>query len=344
MSDAMRAVERLSAPVGTTLARFIAQEQKHFPEARGELSQLLADLSLAAKIINRDVNRAGLISADGGVGGQNVQGEEQMKLDIVADIRFARALQRGGQACAIASEEMENFIDAGNHESRYIVALDPLDGSSNIDVNVSIGTIFSIFQRRSPVGTPPNLEDVLQSGTEQVAAGYVLYGSSTVLVYTTGRGVNGFTYEPSLGDFFLSHPHMRTPEHGRIYSINEGNWNDCPQGIRTYINDARQRRLTARYIGSLVADFHRNLLKGGIYLYPPTVKTPSGKLRLLYECNPLAFIVEQAGGSATDGTRRILEIPPEALHQRCPLYIGSKQMVEQAENTLKDTPEPPSQP
>jgi fructose-1,6-bisphosphatase I len=163
-------------------------------------------------------------------------------------------------------------------------------------------------------------------------------------VYTTGRGVNGFTYEPSLGDFFLSHPHMRTPEHGRIYSINEGNWNDFPQGIRTYINDARQRRLTARYIGSLVADFHRNLLKGGIYLYPPTVKTPSGKLRLLYECNPLAFIVEQAGGSATDGTRRILEIPPEALHQRCPLYIGSKQMVEQVENTLKDTPEPPSQP
>ena len=344
MSDAMRAVERLSAPVGTTLARFIAQEQKHFPEARGELSQLLADLSLAAKIINRDVNRAGLISADGGVGGQNVQGEEQMKLDIVADIRFARALQRGGQACAIASEEMENFIDTGNHEARYIVALDPLDGSSNIDVNVSIGTIFSIFQRRSPVGTPPNLEDVLQSGTEQVAAGYILYGSSTVLVYTTGRGVNGFTYEPSLGDFFLSHPHMRTPEHGRIYSINEGNWNDFPQGIRTYINDARQRRLTARYIGSLVADFHRNLLKGGIYLYPPTVKTPSGKLRLLYECNPLAFIVEQAGGSATDGTRRILEIPPEALHQRCPLYIGSKQMVEQVESTLKDTPEPPSQP
>ena len=344
MSDAMRAVERLSAPVGTTLSRFIAQEQKHFPEARGELSQLLADLSLAAKIINRDVNRAGLIHSEGGVGERNVQGEEQMKLDIVADIRFARALQRGGQACVIASEEMENFIDAGNHESKYIVALDPLDGSSNIDVNVSIGTIFSIYLRRSPIGTPPSLEDVLQPGTEQAAAGYVLYGSSTVLVYTTGRGVNGFTYEPSLGEFFLSHPHMRTPENGKIYSVNEGNWYDFPEGVRSYLDDARRRKLTARYIGSLVADFHRNLLKGGIYLYPPTAKAPSGKLRLLYECNPLAFIVEQAGGSATDGTRRILEIPPEELHQRCPLYIGSPRMVEQVQTTLKEVPDSPSQP
>ncbi|MBC8259910.1 MAG: class 1 fructose-bisphosphatase [SAR324 cluster bacterium] len=326
----MQSVSQLSAPVGTTLSRFIAQQQHTHKGAQGELSQLLADISLAAKIINRDINRAGLLNLDGSIGSSNVQGEDQQKLDVIANTRFERALRNGGEVCCIISEELEEMIDTGNHKARYVVSMDPLDGSSNIGVNVSIGTIFSIFQRLSPQGSAPTIEDALQSGTAQIASGYVLYGSSTILVYTTGQGVNGFTYEPSLGEFFLSHPSIEIPEDGKIYSCNEGNFHDFPQGTQSYLEECRKEKLSGRYIGSLVADFHRNLLKGGIYLYPATSKAPDGKLRLQYECSALAYIVEQAGGMATDGSRRVMEIKPNALHQRIPLYIGSPKMVEKA--------------
>ncbi|MCU0352861.1 MAG: class 1 fructose-bisphosphatase [Cytophagales bacterium] len=321
--------ENLALPVGTTLDRFIKQKQVDFPFATGELSQLLRDIALAGKIINREINRAGLIDLTTSLGTQNVQGECQQKLDVVANIRFVRALKNGGEVCAVISEEDDEMIDTGNHHGRYVVAMDPLDGSSNIDANVSIGTIFSIYRRVTPVGTPPGLEDVMQPGTRQVAAGYVLYGSSTMLVYTTGHGVNGFTYEHSLGEFFLSHPNMRIPQTGTVYSVNEGYFHDFEPDVRELVESYRVRRMTARYIGSLVGDFHRNLVKGGIYLYPPTRKDINGKLRLLYECYPLAFVVEQAGGLATDGHRRILDIAPQALHQRTPLYIGSRELVEE---------------
>lgn len=320
--------ENLALPVGTTLDRFIKQKQDGFGFATGELSQLLRDIALAGKIINREINRAGLLDIIGGLGTQNVQGESQQKLDVIANIRFIRALKNGGEVCAIISEEDDEMIDTGNHNGKYVVAMDPLDGSSNIDANVSIGTIFSIYRRLTPVGTPPVLEDVIQPGTRQVAAGYVIYGSSTMLVYTTGGGVNGFTYEHSLGEFFLSHPKMQIPETGSAYSVNDSNFQDFSTDIQVFIENCRRQKMTSRYIGSLVADFHRNLIKGGIYLYPPTAKDTSGKLRLLYECYPLAFVVEQAGGSATDGNRRILDIAPQALHQRSPLYIGSKNLVE----------------
>jgi fructose-1,6-bisphosphatase I len=323
--------DKLAAPVGITLDRFIQQRQEDFPYATGELSQLLRDIALAGKIINRDINHAGLIGINGAFGQQNVQGEDQQKLDVIADIRFIRAFRNGKEVCAIISEEREELIDTGYHDGRYVIAIDPLDGSSNIDVNVSVGTIFSIYRRLSPIGTPPTLDDVMQPGKAQVAAGYVLYGSSTMLVYTTGHGVNGFTYEPSLGEFFLSHPQLKTPEKGKIYSCNEGNLNTFPKPYQQYLAECREQQFSARYIGSLVADFHRNLLKGGIYLYPPTQSAPQGKLRLLYECNALAFIVEQAGGKATDGQQRILDIAPTTLHQRAPLVIGSKAMVERLE-------------
>ena len=333
---AAQAVRQLSAPQGMTLSRFIAQEQRNFPEAKGELSQLLADISLASKIMNRDINRAGLIQTEGSVGTSNIQGEEQQKLDVIADTRFYRALRKGGEVCCMISEEIDGMIDTGNHQSKYVVAIDPLDGSSNIDVNVSIGTIFSIYQRLSPQGTPPTQQDVLQSGEVQIASGYVLYGSSTILVYTTGHGVNGFTYEPSIGEFFLSHPNILIPENGKIYSCNEGNLGDFPEGVQAYLKECRSSRMSGRYIGSLVSDFHRNLLKGGIYLYPPTQKAPQGKLRLQYECNALAFIVEQAGGKASDGYRRVMEIQPEKLHQRVPFYVGSPKMVERLMECLNE--------
>ncbi|MFA0962974.1 class 1 fructose-bisphosphatase [Roseivirga sp. BDSF3-8] len=320
----------LGLPVGTTLDRFIKRKQDDFPYATGELSQLLRDIALAGKIINREISRSGLLGIGGAFGATNVQGEEQQKLDVIADIRFTRALRNGGEVCAIISEEEEKIIDLGNHSGRYVVAMDPLDGSSNIDVNVSIGTIFSVFRRISPVGGPITEEDVLQKGTEQVAAGYILYGSSTMLVYTTGHGVNGFTYEPSLGEFFLSHQNITTPKDGKIFSINEGSWDLFDQPIRDYVQECKECQFSGRYIGSLVADFHRNLLKGGIYIYPRSTKSPKGKLRLMYECNALAFIVEQAGGMATDGHRRILEVEPTELHQRVPLFIGSPKMVEKA--------------
>ena len=326
--------DKLALPVGTTLDRFIMRKQEDFPYATGELSQLLRDIALAAKIVNREINRSGLIGVAGAFGNQNVQGEEQQKLDVIANIRFIRALRNGGEVCAIISEEDDDIIQTGNEQGRYIVAIDPLDGSSNIDVNVSIGTIFSIYRRVSATGGAGTLADCLQPGTHQVAAGYVIYGSSTMLVYTTGNGVNGFTYETSLGEFFLSHPDIQSPTSGSIYSINEGLAGAFSAGVAAFVAQCKAARFSARYIGSLVADFHRNLLKGGIYLYPATASKPQGKLRLLYECNPLAFIVEQAGGRASNGRQRTLELEPAGTHERSPLFIGSRDLVAQLEACL----------
>lgn len=326
----------LGLPIGTTLDRFIKQKQDEFSSATGELSQLLRDIALAGKIINKEVNKSGLLDITGGFGSKNVQGEDQQKLDVVADIRFTRALKNGGMTCAIVSEEVDEIIHL-NPNCRYVVAIDPLDGSSNIDVNVSIGTIFSIYKRISPVGGPVQEEDVLQKGTEQVAAGYILYGSSTMLVYTTGHGVHGFTLEPSLGEFVLSHDRMDTPVSGKIYSINEGNYYNFDQWVRDYVDGCKRKNMTARYIGSLVGDFHRNMLKGGVYLYPSTQKDPNGKLRLLYECNALAFIAEQSGGTATNGEQRIMEIQPTEFHQRTPVYLGSRKLVEEVLQSIEVT-------
>ena len=321
---------RIASPLGVNLDRFIRSKEDHFAYATGELSQLLRDIALAGKVVNREINKAGLINIAGAIGTQNIQGEDQQKLDVLSNIRFIRALTKGGEVCAIISEEDEDIIITENTNAKYIVAIDPLDGSSNIDVNVSIGTIFSIYRRVTPVGDPVTDEDVLQKGTEQIAAGYILYGSSTMFVYTTGNGVNGFTYEQSVGEYILSHANMQIPKDGKIYSVNEGSYNSFPQSVKDYIEHCRENGYSARYIGSLVADFHRNLLKGGIYFYPSTSKDPKGKLRLMYECNCLAFIAEQAGGLATDGENRIMEIQPTSLHQRVPFFVGSKNMVEKA--------------
>ena len=326
----------LGSTIGTTLDRFINNKQAEFPFATGELSQLLRDIALAGKIINREVNKSGLLDIAGAYGTTNVQGEEQQKLDVIADIRFTRALKNGGEVCAIISEEEDELIRL-NPNSRYVVAMDPLDGSSNIDVNVSIGTIFSIYRRKSPVGSPVQMEDVLQKGVNQIAAGYILYGSSTMLVYTTGHGVNGFTYEPSIGEFVLSHSDMKCPEDGKIYSVNEGSYKSFEPSVQDYVEYCKDQKYSARYIGSLVADFHRNMLKGGIYMYPKTGSAPNGKLRLMYESNSLAFIAEQAGGMATTGEQRIMEVDPTELHQRTPLFIGSKKMVEKAMSFRKET-------
>ena len=320
---------RIALPIGTALDRFIKNNQGQFQYASGELSQLLRDLALASKVVNREVNKAGLIDLMGPIGSLNTTGEQQQKLDVLANIRFTRALMKGGEACAIISEETESYTDLRN-DGKYVIAIDPLDGSSNIDVNVSIGTIFSIYRRKSEVGSVIREEDILQAGEEQVAAGYILYGSSTMLVYTTGHGVNGFTLEPTLGEYVLSHPDMIIPEDGTTYSINEGISNHFSEPVRRYVQYCKDNDYRARYIGSLVADFHRNLLKGGIYIYPSTKNDPNGKLRLMYECNALAFLAEQAGGAATDGAARIMSIKPKTLHQRTALFIGSKNMVRQA--------------
>lgn len=280
----------------------------------------------------------------GRAGSENVQGEDQQKLDVYANETFIAELKASGECCGIASEENQDvvvFEEGMARDAKYIFCMDPLDGSSNIDVNVSIGTIFSVYRRKSPIGETAKLDDFLQSGCEQVAAGYVIYGSSTMLVYTTGNGVNGFTLDTSIGEFCLSHPDIKTPADGKIYSINEGNYEKFPVGVKKYIKYCQEtdkktnRPYTSRYIGSLVADFHRNLLKGGVFIYPETNSHPTGKLRLLYECNPIAFIAEQAGGLATDGCRRILEIQPETIHQRMPFYTGSKNMVEKVEDFLR---------
>lgn len=328
----------------TTLGQFIIEKQSDFPYAKGELSRLLRDIGIAAKIVNREVNKAGLMDILGDNGTVNVQGESQKKLDIYADEQFISALRSGGECCVVASEEHDGTIPIHSEISKnakYIVCIDPLDGSSNIDVNVSIGTIFSIYRRTSACGEPVKLEEILQKGENQVAAGYVIYGSSTMLVYTTGKGVNGFTLDPSIGEFCLSHPNMRIPDSGVIYSINEGNYVKFPQGVKDFIkycqveDKATNRPYVSRYIGSMVADIHRNLIKGGVFLYPTSSSHPNGKIRLMYECNPLAFIVEQAGGKASDGKNRILDIQPTELHQRSPIFIGNTDLVDKVEEFIR---------
>lgn len=328
-----------------TLGEFIVAKQHDFPHASGELSSLIGSIKLAAKIVNREINKAGLVDITGASGEENIQGEQQQKLDLYANDKFKAALENRGQVCGVASEEEDEavaFNKALNKDAKYVVLMDPLDGSSNIDVNVSVGTIFSIYRRISPIGTPPTEEDFLQPGSQQVAAGYIIYGSSTMLVYSTGNGVHGFTYDPSLGVFCLSHEDMKIPQDGNIYSINEGNYIRFPEGVKQYlkycqeINPEDNRPYTSRYIGSLVADFHRNLLKGGIYLYPSTQAYPNGKLRLLYECNPMAMLIEEAGGKATDGENRILDLKPTELHQRVPFFVGSTNMVDKVQDFLDE--------
>ncbi len=328
----------------TTLGEYIVQNQQSFPYAKGELSRLLSSIRLAAKIVNSEINKAGLVDEImGDVGTTNVQGEDQKKLDVYANHIFKEAIRRRFEVCGMASEEEDDFIafDGGCKTGNYILLTDPLDGSSNIDVNVSIGTIFSIYRRLSPIGEFANIDDFLQPGSEQVAAGYVIYGSSTMLVFSTGQGVNGFTFDPSVGVFYLSHPDIKIPDNGKIYSINEGNYRAFSEGVRQYVDyckesdSATNRPYSGRYIGSMVADFHRNLIKGGIYIYPATKKNPKGKLRLLYECNPMAYLIKEAGGLATDGHRDILDLKPSELHERTPLFIGSKNMVEKAMEFLK---------
>ncbi|WP_459210514.1 class 1 fructose-bisphosphatase [Aquimarina rhabdastrellae] len=327
-----------------TLGEFIIENQSEFPYANGELSRLINSIRLAAKMVNHEVNKAGLVDITGAIGETNVQGEDQQKLDVLANETFIKSLTNREIVCGIASEENDDFItitgQRNDNKNKYVVLIDPLDGSSNIDVNVSVGTIFSIYRRVTPEGTPVTLDDFLQPGNLQVAAGYIVYGTSTMLVYTTGHGVNGFTLNPALGTYYLSHPNMQFPENGKIYSVNEGNYVHFPQGIKDFIKycqeEKEDRPYTSRYIGSLVSDIHRNMIKGGIYMYPSTAKSPNGKLRLLYECNPIAFIAEQAGGRASDGFRRIMDIKPTELHQRVPFICGSKNMVEKAEFFMKE--------
>ncbi|CDG87473.1 class 1 fructose-bisphosphatase [Xenorhabdus bovienii] len=330
-----------------TLGEFIVEKQHDFPHATGELTALLSAIKLGAKIIHRDINKAGLVDILGTSGVSNVQGEVQMKLDLYANEKLKAALKARGEVAGIASEEEDEIVvfDGDRAENaKYVVLMDPLDGSSNIDVNVSVGTIFSIYRRITPIGQPVTEEDFLQPGNRQVAAGYVVYGSSTMLVYTTGCGVHTFTYDPSLGVFCLTHEKVQFPAKGNMYSINEGNYIKFPMGVKKYIkycqeqDEATQRPYTTRYIGSLVADFHRNLLKGGIYIYPSTASHPTGKLRLLYECNPIAFLAEQAGGKASDGKNRILDITPTQLHQRVPFFVGTESMVEKAESFMAEFP------
>jgi len=326
-----------------TLGEFIIENQNAFKYSSGELSRILNSIRLAAKVVNHNVNKAGLVDIIGSIKKNNIQGEEQQKLDVLANEVFIQTLINREIVCGIASEENDIFmnVEGSNNENKnkYIVLIDPLDGSSNIDVNVSVGTIFSVYRRISPIGSPVNLEDFLQKGVHQVAAGYVIYGTSTMLVYTTGHGVNGFTLNPAIGTFYLSHPKMNYKENGNIYSVNEGNYLQFPDFVKKYIKfcqmEENDRPYTSRYIGSLVSDFHRNLIKGGIYLYPSSKKSPVGKLRLLYECNPIAFIAEQAGGKASDGFNRILDIDPSELHQRIPFYCGSYNMVKRLESFIK---------
>jgi fructose-1,6-bisphosphatase I len=326
-----------------TLDEFRIQDTKSFPHATGELSALLRDIALAAKRINVEVNKAGLVDILGNAGATNIQGEEVMKLDEFANSHLEVVLRHGISCAGIASEEFDEHIcfeDEVSRNSKYVCLFDPLDGSSNIDVNVSIGTIFSVYRRVSSKGTPVTLEDFLQPGHRQVAAGYVIYGSSTMLVYATKRGVNGFTLDPSIGEFCLSHPNMQCPVLGKLYSVNMGNYSSFEEGVKSYIDACMKKDKSSggpysqRYIGSMVADVHRNLIKGGIFMYPLTNDKPNGKLRLMYECNPFAFLMEVAGGKATDGKQRILDIIPSSLHQRSPLFIGSKGMVDELETYL----------
>jgi len=334
-----------------TLGEFIIENQKDFKYSSGELSRLINSIRLAAKVVNHEVNKAGLVDILGAVGNKNIQGENQQKLDVYANDIFLQTLTNREIVCGIASEEEDEFITIkgrnGNNDNKYVVLMDPLDGSSNIDVNVSVGTIFSIYRRVTPSGSPVQIEDFLQKGKNQVAAGYVIYGTSTMLVYSTGCGVNGFTLNPAIGTFYLSHPNMQFPEYGSIYSINEGYYIHFPQGVKDYLkycqeednHEKNHRPYKARYIGSLVSDFHRNMIHGGIYIYPTSSNAPHGKLRLLYECNPMAFLAEQANGFASDGYMRILEIQPTELHQRVPFFCGSRAMVTKAEEFMAKYPE-----
>lgn len=324
--------------IGMTLEEFIVLKEKDFPNASGSLSKLLRDVSLASKLINREVNKAGLVDIIGAAGTENIQGEQVQKLDLYANNILISFLKNGGQCAGIASEEEDSFVPVtGEHakDAHYVVLFDPLDGSSNIDVNAPIGTIFAMYKRKTTSGEV-ELQDFLQAGKDLVASGYVIYGSSTMLVFTTGNGVNGFTLDPSIGEFCLSHPNIKTPETNNTYSINQGSYHKFMKPTQDFVDwcsaddKATKRPFSARYIGSMVADFHRNLLKGGIFMYPAMQSAPNGKLRLMYECNPMAFIQEQAGGIATTGTTRILDIPPTELHQRVPIVIGSKQLVEKA--------------
>jgi fructose-1,6-bisphosphatase I len=331
-----------------TLDEFTLKSIRTLPHATGELSTLLRDIGLAAKRINVEVNKAGLVDILGDHGTVNVQGEEVKKLDIYANNQIVGVLKRGISCAGIASEELDEFVafdDEVSNNSKYVCLFDPLDGSGNIDVNVSIGTIFGIYRRVSPKGTPVVEADFLQKGSNQVAAGYIVYGSSTMLVYATRRGVNGFTLDPSIGEFCLSHPDIKCPPSGKIYSVNHGNFFQLTEGVKKYINLCQHKNkdnggpYTQRYIGSMVSDVHRNLIKGGIFMYPGTIDKPKGKLRLLYECNPFAFIVEVAGGRATDGETRILDIVPTELHQRSPFFIGSELMMEELESCIPQNAE-----
>ena len=321
-----------------TLDEFTIQQMRDFPNATGELSGLLRDVGLAAKRVNVEVNKAGLVDILGDAGEINVQGEEVKKLDVYANDQFMGVLRHGISCAGIGSEELDDvviFDDEISNNSKYVCLFDPLDGSANIDVNVSIGTIFSVYRRVTPKGAPASVKDFLQTGINQVAAGYIIYGSSTIMVYATRRGVNGFTLDPSIGEFTLSHPNIQCPPTGKIYSVNHGNYYQYSNGVQQYIEICQRKDkhnggpYTQRYIGSMVSDVHRNLLKGGIFMYPATKDKPGGKLRLMYECNPFAFIVEVAGGLATDGTQRILDIVPTQIHQRTPMFIGSKLMMEE---------------
>ncbi len=330
-----------------TLGEFIIENQNEFQYSSGELSRIINSIRLAAKVVNYKVNKAGLVDIVGAAGEQNIQGEDQQKLDVYANEVFIKTLINREIVCGIASEENDDFITVSginnSNSNKYVVLMDPLDGSSNIDVNVSVGTIFSVYRRIIPIGTPVTIADFLQPGTAQVAAGYVIYGTSTMLVYTTGHGVNGFTLNPAIGTFYLSHPAMKFAKNGTIYSINEGKYVHFPQGVKNYIKYCQleefDRPYTSRYIGSLVSDIHRNMIKGGIYIYPTSTKAPKGKLRLLYECNPMAFIAEQAGGKASDGYGRIMEIEPTELHQRVPFFCGSFNMVQKAEEFMAQSTE-----
>ncbi len=332
----------LPSTMVTTIERFILDQEEKYPEATGELSNLLYDIALGAKIIAASIRRAGLVNILGSAGATNVQGEEQQKLDIFANNTLTNALNHTGRVCVMASEEDETLIPVPDNYpvGKYVVLYDPLDGSSNIDTNGAVGTIFSIYRRVSMEGRG-SLADVLQPGCKQVAAGYIIYGSSTMMIYTTGQGVCGFTLDPSIGEFLLSHPKIVTPRVGRYYSVNESNFARWSKGVQWAVRGLHGDRpdeikgKNSRYIGSLVADFHRNLLAGGIFMYPADSKNTNGKLRLLYECSPMAFIAEQASGSATDGTRRILDITPTELHQRTPLVIGSREDVGYVADTLR---------
>jgi fructose-1,6-bisphosphatase I len=327
-----------------TLTRHIIEEQRRYPEATGKFTDLMNDIAFAAKLISYHTNKAGLTEILGETDDINVQGEIVKKLDVFANETMVRALDHNGHLCVMASEESKDIIQIPDDYplGKYVCLYDPLDGSSNIDANVSVGTIFTIYNRISPEGRPGTLEDCLQKGTEQICAGYVVYGSSTMLVYTTGRGVHGFTLDPSYGEFILSHPNIRTPKKGKIYSVNESHYDYWDDNIRKYIHYIKEvdeksgRPMNSRYIGSMVSDIHRNLLYGGVYLYPPSKLVPEGKLRLTYECNPIAFIIEQAGGKASNGFKRIRELKPEGLHQRVPFIAGSADDVIMIEKFMQN--------